>query len=73
MCKMVVKMNEKSAENRIEVHDEINIDQRQQNIFKMLPETSPKPSKTVGVEARKWPSNLNKALRKLPRRFLSST
>ena len=68
-----MKINEKSIAKHIKVHDEINIDQRQQNISKMLPKTSPKLPKMVGVEPGKSTSSLNKALRELPRRFLSST
>ena len=72
-CLEGMEINEKSSENHITVHDEINIDQRHQNISKMLPKTSPKPTKIVGAELGKSTSSLNKALRELPRRFLSST
>ena len=68
-----MKINEKSSENHIKVHDDIYIDKRFQNISKMLPKSSPKPSKMVGVELGKSTSSLNKALRELPRRLLKWT
>ena len=75
-CPEGIKVYEKSFENHIKVHDEINIDQRYQNIPKMLPKSSPKPSKMVGVKQRasktisehnmtpKWSKNPPKGLPK---------
>ena len=72
-CPEGMEITEKSFENHIKVDDEINIDQRYQNISKLLPKTSPKPYKMVGVELRKSTSSLKKTLRVLPRRFQSAT
>ena len=66
-----MKITEKLFENHIKVHHEINIDQRYQNISKMLPKSSPKPSQMVGVEIGKLTFSLKKALRELPRGLLS--
>ena len=68
-----MKINEKSSKSHITVHNDIYIDKRFQNISKMVPKSSPKPSKMVGVELGKSTSSLNKALRELPRRLLKWT